>query len=237
MIDERWAQAARSLTSRAAFWSLRIVDEQVDDHEIRNDVAQPLRTVRDRGAMLIAWVGAVAGYAATANLSAAGLQAALDMATARAEASAALSLIDHREVARPVASGQYVSPNAQRALPNRAEWLELLSAECAGANLDAKIVERVAAVQITHTDQLYITGDGVRIDQQFRFVMPQLSVAAHANGDTQVRTLGGNYGTLAQGGLEVLARYGFDGAGARIAHEALQLLNAPNCPSGKRDLL
>jgi len=35
----------------------------------------------------------------------------------------------------------------------------------------------------------------------------------------------------------VLSRYGFDGAGARIADEALQLLAAPNCPSGIRDLL
>ncbi|MDR6410563.1 TldD/PmbA family protein [Paraburkholderia terricola] len=237
MIDERWAQAARTLKSRAAFWSLRIVDEQIDDHEIRNDVAQPLRSVRDRGAMLIAWVGAGAGYAATANLSAAGLQAALDIATARAEASAAVSLIDHREVARPTASGHYLSPNAQRALPGRAEWLDRLGAECASASLDARIVERVASVQIIHTDQLYMTGDGVRIDQQFRFLMPQLSVAAHANGDTQVRTLGGNYGTLAQGGVEVLARFGFDGAGVRVASEALQLLAAPNCPSGQRDLL
>ena len=180
--------------------------------------------------MLIAWVGAGAGYAATANLSAAGLQAALDIATARAEASAALSLIDHREVARPAASGHYVSPNFQPALPSRAEWLDLLGAECASANLDTRIVERVAAVQITHTDQLYITGDGVRIDQQFRFVMPQLSVAAHANGDTQVRTLGGNYGTLGQGGMEVLARFGFEGSGVRVANDALQLLAAPNCP-------
>ena len=31
--------------------------------------------------------------------------------------------------------------------------------------------------------------------------------------------------------------FGFDGAGARIANEALQLLAAPNCPTGKRDLL
>ncbi|MEC5407989.1 TldD/PmbA family protein [Paraburkholderia sp. MPAMCS5] len=237
MIDERWAQAAHSLKSRAAFWSLRIVDEQVDNHEIRNDVAQPLRTVRDRGAMLIAWVGAGAGYAATANLSAAGLQHALDLATARAEASAAWSLIDHRQVVRPSASGEYMSRNAQHALPGRAEWLDRLGAECAAANLDSRIVERVAAVQITHTDQLYITCDGVRIDQRFRFVMPQLSVTAHANGDTQVRTLGGDYGTLAQGGMEVLARFGFHGAGTRVAREALQLLVAPNCPSGKRDLL
>lgn len=85
MIDERWAQAARTLKSGADFWSLRIVDETIDDHEVRNDIAQPLRTVRDRGAMLIAWVGSGAGYAATGNLSAAGLQAALDVATARAK--------------------------------------------------------------------------------------------------------------------------------------------------------
>jgi predicted Zn-dependent protease len=237
MIDERWAQAARMLKSRADFWSLRIVDEQIDDHEVRNDVAQPLSTVRDRGAMLIAWTGAGAGYAATANLSAEGLQAALDAATERAQASAALSLIDHRAIAHPALSGQYMSPNSQRALPARAEWLERLAGECAAAKLDARIVERVAGVQITHTDQFYITGDGVRIDQQFRFVMPQLSVAAHANGDTQVRTLGGDYGTLGQGGIEVLARFGFDGSGARVADEALQLLAAPNCPSGPRDLL
>jgi predicted Zn-dependent protease len=236
MIDERWVQAARTLRSAADFWSLRIVDEQIDDHEVRNDVAQPLRTVRDRGAMLIAWVGAGAGYAATANLSAAGLQAALDIATARAQAGAALALVDHREIARPAASGGYVSPNAEHPLPSRREWLDRLAHECAGAGIDARIVERVASVQVTHTDQLYMTGDGVRIDQQFRFVMPEMSVAAHANGDTQVRTLG-NFGTLAQGGIEILARYGFDGAGAYLADEALQLLAAPNCPSGPRDLL
>jgi predicted Zn-dependent protease len=236
MIDERWAQAARTLKSGADFWSLRIVDETIDDHVVRNDVAQPLRTVRDRGAMLIAWVGSGAGYAATGNLSAAGLQAALDAATARAKASASLSLIDHSVIARPATSGEYVSPNAEHALPTRREWLERLAHECAAANLDSRVVERTASVQLTHTDQLYITGDGVRIDQRFRFVMPQLSVAAHANGDTQLRTLG-DYGTLAQGGIEVLARYGFDGAGARIADEALQLLAAPNCPTGKRDLL
>jgi predicted Zn-dependent protease len=236
MIDERWAQAARTLHSAADFWSLRIVDERIDDHEVRNDVAQPLRTVRDRGAMLIAWVGAGAGYAATANLSAAGLQAALDIATARAQAGAALTLVDHRAIARPAVSGRYASPNAEQALPSRREWLDRLAHECAGAGIDARIVERVASVQVTHADQLYMTGDGVRIDQQFRFVMPQASVAAHANGDTQVRTLG-NFGTLAQGGIEILARYGFDGAGARVADEALQLLAAPNCPSGPRDLL
>ncbi|KWB64134.1 peptidase C69 [Burkholderia ubonensis] len=236
MIDESWAHAARGLRSDADFWSLRVVDETTDDHQVRNDVALPFSRVRDRGAMLVAWAGAGAGYAATANLSPAGLQAALDVATARAKASAAWSLIDHRQAARPHESGAYASPGLDVPLPSRAEWIERLAHECAAARVDARIVERTTSVSITHTDQLYVTSDGVRIDQRFRYLMPELSVVAHANGDTQMRSLGRS-GTLAQGGLDVLARYGFDGAGARVADEALQLLAAPNCPSGRRDLL
>jgi predicted Zn-dependent protease len=37
--------------------------------------------------------------------------------------------------------------------------------------------------------------------------------------------------------MEILARYGYDGSGVRLADEALQLIAAPNCPSGVRDLL
>lgn len=237
MIDERWSEAAAGLTSAADFWSLRIVDERIEDHVVRNDVAQPFTTLRDRGAMLTAWCGTGAGYAATADLSPSGLQAALARASERARAAAGVSLIDQRLVARPATSGDYVSPHAERALPTRGEWLDRLAHECASARIDERIVERTASVQITHTGQLYVTSDGVRITQRFRFLKPYLSVAAHAQGDTQVRTLAGGHGLLGQGGLEILARHGFDGAGARVADEALQLLAAPNCPSGRRDLL
>ena len=37
--------------------------------------------------------------------------------------------------------------------------------------------------------------------------------------------------------LEILARFGFAGADAAIAEEALELLAAPNCPSGQMDVL
>jgi predicted Zn-dependent protease len=237
VIEERWTMAARGLRAAADFWSVRFVDERTDDHTVRNDVSLPLRHQRERGAMVTAWAGAGSGYAATADLSAGGVQRALEIATARAQACAAHALIDHREITRPGQSGSYVSPNAQAALPSRREWIERLARECAGANVDARIVERVAGMQVTHSDQLYLTSDGVRIEQQFRFLMPSLSAVAHDDGDTQERTLNGHFGALAQGGIEVLARYGFDGAGARIADEALQLLSAPNCPTGRRDLL
>ncbi|VWC62363.1 peptidase C69 [Burkholderia lata] len=230
------AQAARALRSDADFWSLRIVDETIDEHAVRNDVAQPFSRTRERGAMLTAWAGTGAGYAATPDLSPAGLQAALDIATARARASAPWALVDHRQATRPQASGTYASPDVDAVLPSRAEWIERLAHECAAANLGARIVERAASVMIVHTEQCYVTSDGVRIDQRFRFLMPELQAVAHGDGDTQTRSLGQS-GTLAQGGVDVLARYGFDGAGVRVADEALQLLAAPNCPTGPRDLL
>ncbi|MBN3820849.1 TldD/PmbA family protein, partial [Paraburkholderia sp. Se-20369] len=113
MIDESWTDAARMLRSDADFWALRVVDETTDGHQVRNDVALPVSRVRDRGAMLIAWAGAGAGYAASANLSPHGLQAALDVATARAKASAEWTLIDHRQAARPPAGGVYASPGIE----------------------------------------------------------------------------------------------------------------------------
>ena len=64
-----------------------------------------------------------------------------------------------------------------------------------------------------------------------------MSVTAHADGDTQTRTLHGYRGICQQGGGEILARFGFDGGARRIADEALELLAAPNCPTGTMDVL
>jgi len=78
MLESLLNRLPGALRSDADFWSVRVVDERTDDHAVRNDVAQPLRIASDRGAMLVAWCGKGAGYAATADLSEQGLQAALE---------------------------------------------------------------------------------------------------------------------------------------------------------------
>src|SRR3981081_236123 len=67
--------------------------------------------------------------------------------------------------------------------------------------------------------------------------MPNLTVTAHANGDTQMRTLNGYRGLAQQGGEAMLERFGYVGGGARGADQALRLLAAPNCPHGVMDAL
>src|SRR5260221_39408 len=57
-------------------------------------------------------------------------------------------------------------------------------------------------------------------------------------GDAQTRNFGGRYnGFCQQGGVEILARSGFHGAGRQTAEDALALLAAANCPSGAMDVL
>ena len=227
----------RVLRCAADFWSLRMVDEHVENYCVRKNVALPPSMSLDSGAMLTVYAGGGYGYAATSDTSRAGLQAALDRAAAWAHASAARSLFDSRTLPRPALRGNYASPEADAKPWSRAEWYELLADESRAAGCDPRIVDWEASVEARTEEHVYLTSEGGEVSQRFRFVMPSLGVTAHADGDTQMRTLNGYRGLAQQGGEAMLERFGFAGSGARVADEALQLLAAPNCPNGIMDAL
>jgi predicted Zn-dependent protease len=60
-----------------------------------------------------------------------------------------------------------------------------------------------------------------------------MRVTAHSGMDTQSRSLE----HAQQGGFEQVEKSGFVGCGRRLGEQALELLLAPNCPSGRMDLL
>ena len=68
------------LKSTADFWSLRHVRESRESYWVRRRVAQAPSFVDDAGAMLTVRIAGVEAYAATSDLSQAGLQAALERA-------------------------------------------------------------------------------------------------------------------------------------------------------------
>src|SRR5213075_1507465 len=102
--------------------------------------------------------------------------------------------------------------------------------------IDDRIVDWDASLWHTESDTLYLTADGGRARQLFRYIVPMLSATANAGAETQTRTFAGR-GYCRQGGLEVLDQTRFHEAAPRIASEALQLLLAPNCPSGRLAVL
>jgi predicted Zn-dependent protease len=229
----------KSLIPAVDFCSLRLVDETSEDIMVRQDILQPLTTSVDRGAMVTVMHDGGYGYAATSDLSSAGLKDAIARARAWAEASAGRSVTDYSKIRFSRPAGAYASPVMPTAPSwNRKELIELLMQESRSCGIDPRIVDWYASISAVTTSQLYLTADGADIAQDFRYVIPNLAVTANQGADTQTRSLGGQYnGYCRQGGLEVLDQAGFRGAGGRVAQEALQLLAAPNCPSGKMDLL
>jgi predicted Zn-dependent protease len=227
----------RQLESAADFWSLRVVDEQAECYAVRKNVAQPPFLSSDRGAMLTAWAAGGCGYAATSDLSAGGLQDALDRATAWARATAGRSLIDFRTITRPAPQGSYASPEISTRGRSQREWYELLGEESRASGCDPRIVDWEATVETRTGEHHLLTSAGGDVVQRYRFVMPNVAVTAHADGDTQTRTLNGYRGLAQQGGESMLGRFAYVGSGRRVADEVLQLLLAPNCPTGRTDVL
>jgi predicted Zn-dependent protease len=223
----------------ADHWSVRLVSQASEELQVRRDVPQAPQRGRDTGAMVSVIDQGALGYAATSDLSEAGLRGAFARALDLARASAGHSVFDYRQVEMPRAQGSYRSPNERPVSTlSLAEKFDMLREACASANLGGEIVDRTASLWTTHTEQLYLTPDGGRIEQVWDLVVPGLVAVASANGDTQIRSAAGQYnGFCQQGGLEVLDRARFLSDGPRVAREAIELVHAPNCPTGEMDVL
>ncbi|AOE85686.1 TldD/PmbA family protein [Pseudomonas sp. TCU-HL1] len=229
-------QRFAALTTRAEFHSLRIVRQSAEQVMLRRGVAEPPSISQDMGAMLSVRLAGVEAYAATADLSQQGLQQALGKAEALARQIARYALVDQSRLEPPRGSGHYQSPGLDQPLPSLAERFELLAEESAHIPGDPRLVNWNLYLDSQRHEQLYLNSAGAEQWQDLRFTYPGISVTAFDGSDSQTRSFGG-YGSGQQGGTEVLQRLGFGGASARVADEALQLLMAPNTPSGITDLL
>ena len=231
MLDH-FEERFRKLKSTAAYWSLRYVEETREHFAVRQDVVEPPAFSTDRGAMLSAISGGGYGYCATSDTSEAGLQAALDRVTAWAEATRAMSIHAYDPHRMPASRGERTAIG-QRARPPADTLYDILAKLCRDARTDPRIVERYAAIALRTLDQAYLTSTGGAVHQRFHSIVPDAHVTANAGTETQTRS----FLTAKQGGFEHIEGSGFITCGARLAQEALQLLLAPNCPSGRMAVL
>ncbi len=235
-IEERLRAALPADVDHA---SARLVEERSEHLRVRRHQLDPIFNQFDAGVMIAIWHDGGLGYAATNDLSPAGL----DDAVATARRWAAITAGSMVPVSAPTghAVGSYESPVEVTwdSMP-LADRIELLQQQSRLLGIDDRIVDWSASLVRREVDQLVLTvssdGDEGRIDQHFRFLYPGLRATANEGTNTQTRTFGAN-AFCGQGGAEVLGRYGFGDAASRIAEQSLELLTAPNCPSGVMDLL
>ncbi len=218
--------------------SLRLVHEEHDLLTVRRDVLQPVRHTVDAGAMITVHHGGGVGYGATCDLSEEGLRQAARRAQDWAGYSAGRGVTDFSAVAMPRSSGRWATP-VERPFTGRglADMVELLQDASRRLHPDERIVDWTASLWSTRARSTLATADGAVVEQEHELLSPDASVVASAGGEVQRRSWGGGRGASQQGGLEILDSLDFGAVVDRIPVEALQLLCAPDCPSGRMSLL
>lgn len=224
----------RSLLPRVDFCFMRYVECSAQHLSVRQDVAEPIGNQLSRGAHITVLNKGGSGYAATCDLSRAGLQSALERAMHWAEISARHACFAARAPLLPAASNY--GSDTQRSWSSQTipEKLDFLLGISRRLKIHAHIVDWLVALQHKHSEVLYISADS-EIHQQFDYLRPFMRAVANDGREMQRRSFGGASG--AQGGLELLERIAFADQSERTAEEALALLDAPDCPSATADLL
>ncbi|MCC7142949.1 MAG: TldD/PmbA family protein [Candidatus Eisenbacteria bacterium] len=232
-LEERF----RRVAPKADFCSLRFVEEKTQTLSVRQNVVQPATSAVDIGVMITVVEGSGMGYAGTSDLSEDGLRRAADQAHQWARRTAGRTVVDFAKVPMPRPEGEYRSPvRTPWESISLAEKIEILRAESASIAVDPRIVDWEASLSQVELETLFLTADGGRAVQRFSYLIPYMSATANQGAETQTRSLGGR-GLCRQGGLEVLDAIHYRNSGPRLAAEALELLTAPNCPSGQMDVI
>ena len=219
---------------------VRVVADRGERLTVRRSLQLPIDTADDLGAMVTVWRRHGVGYCATADLSAAGLDAAARAADDWARLAERHGVFDGVDVAallddRPLPDED--GPQGEP-MPARTDLFALLHDESRALAADPRIVSWVARLAVTHREQAIQVDGRLRVRQSRRFVEANLEATAVDGPVSQTRSLGGQYNGFArQGGFEVVRASGLIGGGSRVADEAMQLLAAPECPAGARDLL
>lgn len=233
---ERVEGLFRELTPAVDHCAIRIEHRREERLCVERDVAQAPRNLDSLGAMVTIRHKGGLGYAATSDLSRAGLSHAIESARAWAEAAAGKMVPGFAEPATRPVTADWKAPEKKRwADLSHAQKTDRLMAASRALKIDARILDWSAVFWSIAKEQLYLTASGTRIAQQFRYLRPSLSASANAGGETQTRTYGDNMMKL--GGAEVLDAMQFDLAPQRVAREAIELIEAQNCPEGRMDLV
>jgi predicted Zn-dependent protease len=236
VLSERFAPVAPAVS----FWSLRYVDARDESLSVVRGVPHPPHVSRDCGVMITVIDQGGLGYAATSDVSDEGLRRAGERAHAWARATAARSVAPWRPPER-VVTGEYETPVARPwdaiGLAEKLDWMRAHAARLhRGPDARRRIVDWAVGLWWTELHTGIACSHGTRIEQRFRFLVPTLRVSANRGSDTQTRTCGG-HAVGRQAGLELLDTLDLSAVAERLPDEALELLDAPRCPTGTLDLV
>jgi predicted Zn-dependent protease len=230
--------AVQALKSQADWVGLRFVDEITHYRGARNGQVDQNMTAAERGVMLEAMVNGQIAYAATSDLSPAGLQKAMTKAVLLAKASSEKKSLLFTEKLRPKSTGNYTSPRKQGLdQVTLSEFTDFMIGATKKMQISDKIVNADASAIISESTYHYLSSSGSDFQQNFLWISNNFGVNATEGTISQRRTMNGPVARCYQMGLEAFDEEEIYADCEKTARQALELLTAEECPRDKMDLI
>lgn len=237
--DALAARALDTASSRGANYAdIRFEVVRSERIEARNSVVATLADTTSRGYGIRALFDGAWGFAASSDLSEAGVDRAAARAVDIAKAGAAIARNRIGTIPPKAYADKFATPVRRDPLdvPLGERVKLLLDAEKA-LHVDPKIRVGRAWMDLWSTEKFFYSTIGSRIEQSIRQTGSGIEAMAVGEGDVQTRTFPGDIGLYKAGGWEIIEQAQLAANAQRIGEEAVALLTAPQCPSGTFDII
>ncbi len=232
-------RALDAACSRGAHYAdVRFENNRTERIEVRNGVVAAFVDTTSIGYGIRALIDGAWGFCASNDLSDAGL----DLAAKRAvEIARACSSVAHTKFgAAPQTRyvDHYETPHIidPRLIPLGKRVALLLDAERA-LHIEDSIGVGRAWIDLWRSEKHFYSSIGSKIEQTILQSGSGIAAMAIGDGDVQTRNFPGDNGLYQSGGWEIIERAQLLENAPRIAQEALELLRAPQTPSGITDIV
>lgn len=237
--DALAARALDTASSRGADYAdIRFENVRSERIEARNGVVATLSDTSSRGYGIRALVDGAWGFAASSDLSDAGVDRTATRAVEIAKAGAAIARSRLGYAPPKAYTDTFATPVKRDShdVPLGERVQLLLDAEKA---LHVSPVIRVgrAWMDLWNTEKFFYSTIGSKIAQTIHQTGSGIEAMAVGEGDVQTRTFPGDVGLYKAGGWEIVEQAQLAANAQRIGEEALALLKAPQCPSGTFDII
>jgi TldD protein len=222
---------------RADYADARFVQTRHERLATRNGQLDELDSDEVAGIGVRVRVGGCWGFAATRETEKADAEAALARALAVAAAQPPADGVPLAP--EPPARGDYENAVGRDpfAVPLE-EKLAVLSAVEVGLRTQPGVALTLARFQAMRVDKLFASTDGALCAQRLTECGGGLAAVAVDGDESQIRSYPASHGGhVVQGGYEHFLALDLAGEAPRVSEEAVALLRAPACPSGRRTLV
>ena len=223
----------------AAYADCRVVQRQVQALSVKDGRFAEVTAREDAGVGVRALVDGAWGFASCDRMDAASLEDAARLACRIARASARLRRVPVRLAPCPPAVGTYATPVGRDPFEvSLEEKMDLLIRADEAMGAVAGVTSHRASLEFVREQRYFASTEGASVEQLIVESGGGMDATATGDGEVQTRSHPNSFGRHQLcAGYEAVEAMDLAGNAERIGSEAVALLTAPPCPTGRMTLI